>query len=208
MNARCRPLILFLVIAALAAGGSAAAQEPEVKDLTDETLTPELLIEALTPAADKADKGEGTIRPRGFSAKAPARCEAFHEQKSRGFAARPVTSPIAIEVLFEVDSDSLSQSAEQQLRHLGTALTADTLRASCIRIEGHTDDTGPDAHNQELSERRAARVKRFLVESCGVEGTRLLTEGHGENVPIADNESTDGRRRNRRVQIANLGSGS
>ena len=69
-----------------------------------------------------------------------------------------------------------------------------------VRVEGHTDSTGPAAYNQNLSERRAAAVKRYLVER-GVSASRLQTVGMGENNPIASNDTRDGRSVNRRVEL-------
>ncbi len=69
-----------------------------------------------------------------------------------------------------------------------------------VRIEGHTDDVGKDKKNLKLSERRAASVKKFLVDK-GVEEGRLTAEGLGETKPIADNKTKDGRAENRRVEF-------
>jgi outer membrane protein OmpA-like peptidoglycan-associated protein len=68
-------------------------------------------------------------------------------------------------------------------------------------IEGHTDDRGGEAMNQELSERRAARVKAWLVEA-GVDGERLETKGLGQTRPALPNDSEAGRAANRRVEVA------
>jgi OOP family OmpA-OmpF porin len=74
-----------------------------------------------------------------------------------------------------------------------------------IRVEGHTDATGPTAYNQGLSERRADAVKRVLVE-LGAPPSKILTEGFGETQPIADNKTHEGRAQNRRVVVEFLGS--
>jgi len=72
--------------------------------------------------------------------------------------------------------------------------------ALAVRIDGHTDWTGPEAYNQGLSERRAASVKQYFVEK-GVSSRRLTTKGLGESDPIASNETRDGRAQNRRVEL-------
>lgn len=69
-----------------------------------------------------------------------------------------------------------------------------------ILIVGHTDSRGSAADNLELSEQRAEAVKEWLVDR-GVDGDRLTTEGAGESDPIADNDTTDGQRLNRRIQF-------
>lgn len=69
-----------------------------------------------------------------------------------------------------------------------------------IRVEGHASADGNDAHNLELSSRRAEAVRAYLVEH-GVAGDLLVAQGLGEDRPIADNDSSDGRERNRRVEL-------
>jgi OOP family OmpA-OmpF porin len=72
---------------------------------------------------------------------------------------------------------------------------------------GHTDSIGTDAYNQKLSVRRAEAVKAYL-QSKGVESNRIYTEGKGEKQPVADNKSTAGRAKNRRVEIEVVGTRS
>lgn len=69
-----------------------------------------------------------------------------------------------------------------------------------VLIEGHTDDRGADAANQRLSEQRAASVREALI-ALGADGSRIQALGKGESTPIADNASTEGRARNRRVEV-------
>jgi outer membrane protein OmpA-like peptidoglycan-associated protein len=69
-----------------------------------------------------------------------------------------------------------------------------------LRIEGHTDSTGSDEHNQRLSERRADAVKSFLAAQ-EIDMNRMVSVGYGEYRPVADNSSADGRQKNRRVEI-------
>lgn len=69
-----------------------------------------------------------------------------------------------------------------------------------IRIVGHTDSTGSDAINNPLSINRAASARNYLV-SRGVNSQRIQIDGRGSYEPIADNSSSDGRARNRRIEI-------
>ena len=69
---------------------------------------------------------------------------------------------------------------------------------------GHTDSVGGDAYNQKLSIRRSEAVKAYLV-SRGIEKNRVYTEGKGEKQPVADNKSSAGRAKNRRVEIEVVG---
>ena len=69
-----------------------------------------------------------------------------------------------------------------------------------VSIEGHTDDRGADAQNLALSERRAGSVRDALV-ALGADAARFTVVGRGETSPLADNATTEGRARNRRVEV-------
>lgn len=99
---------------------------------------------------------------------------------------------------FDSDSDVLRPSATPALEQLLAALEADPARA--VTIEGHTDAQASDAHNLELSQRRAAAVVAWLT-ARGIDAGRLTPEGRGEAEPIADNETSAGRALNRRVEL-------
>jgi outer membrane protein OmpA-like peptidoglycan-associated protein len=67
-------------------------------------------------------------------------------------------------------------------------------------VVGHTDDTGRDAYNMDLSQRRAQSVAGILT-AAGVNGNRIVATGRGETQPIAANTTPQGRAQNRRVEI-------
>jgi OOP family OmpA-OmpF porin len=69
-----------------------------------------------------------------------------------------------------------------------------------VAIEGHTDNIGTAEYNQKLSERRANSVKNYIIDNFGIDAKRLRAEGFGETRPIADNNTDEGRQRNRRVE--------
>ena len=69
-----------------------------------------------------------------------------------------------------------------------------------VRVEGHTDATGPEAYNQGLSERRAASVRKYLADH-GIAASRLTSAGFGESQPIAANDTREGRALNRQVEL-------
>lgn len=70
-----------------------------------------------------------------------------------------------------------------------------------VSIEGHTDSTGSEEHNQRLSERRAEAVKNYLVRAGICEERKTTTIGHGDSMPVAPNTTEEGRAKNRRVEI-------
>ena len=105
-------------------------------------------------------------------------------------------------VHFEFDSAKLTFEARDVLDRVATGLkNQPDLR---IEIIGHTDALGTEAYNLQLSLARAASVREYLI-SRGAEPTQLTHEGYGETHPIADNETEEGRARNRRVEFHVLG---
>lgn len=101
-------------------------------------------------------------------------------------------------ILFEVDSYALKTVAQEELKSMANVLK--NYPDTKIRIDGHTDSTGSDAYNQTLSERRARSVANYL-RTLGVGADRLSETGFGESMPVADNNTAEGRRLNRRVEI-------
>lgn len=101
-------------------------------------------------------------------------------------------------ILFDVNKTALKSAAQTNLQNLATSLKNNP--QTNISIIGHTDDTGSDTYNQDLSVRRAQSVKTYITGN-GVDGSRLTTVGKGEGEPIAENTTEAGRAQNRRVEI-------
>jgi outer membrane protein OmpA-like peptidoglycan-associated protein len=101
-------------------------------------------------------------------------------------------------ILFDTDSDHLKDESRPTLDSLIAAAKAQPTWS--FGIEGYTDNVGGDAHNQTLSEKRAASVKAYLV-AAGVAETRLTTQGFGATKPVASNDTELGKSQNRRVEI-------
>ena len=108
------------------------------------------------------------------------------------------------DVLFDVDEASLKAGATQSLSRLVTFLKEYPDRQ--VLVEGHTDSTGTDQYNLGLSQRRADSVVQFLTLN-GIAPERAIARGYGKAYPVADNETTAGRQRNRRVEIVILDPG-
>jgi outer membrane protein OmpA-like peptidoglycan-associated protein len=102
------------------------------------------------------------------------------------------------DVLFAVDSAALSGEARSALGQAASVMNE--YEKTAVVVQGHTDSTGTEEHNQGLSERRAGSVVTELI-SRGVERDRIASMGFGESQPLADNASSEGRRRNRRVDV-------
>jgi outer membrane protein OmpA-like peptidoglycan-associated protein len=104
-------------------------------------------------------------------------------------------------ILFEVDSYALRPDAKEELESMANVLK--NYPDTKIKVDGHTDSTGSDSYNQTLSERRANSVSGYL-RSLGVTANRITEAGFGESLPVADNNTVEGRKLNRRVEIGIL----
>lgn len=167
---------------------------------------------------DQLSPGSTTRGIRVPAEPAPARPAA---EPSQDRVAAPIARPVApsrpattappgvpaasITVLFATGSATLTPGAERELETLGRALTSQQLTTYRFRIEGHTDSVGTRESNQALSERRAAAVREFLIQRFGIAANRLDAIGVGEDQPLVATPDETPERRNRRVQIVNLG---
>jgi outer membrane protein OmpA-like peptidoglycan-associated protein len=105
-------------------------------------------------------------------------------------------------VLFDTGSDRIRPESTPTLREIG-AMLKDHPDLKLV-IEGHTDDVGAAASNQSLSEKRAEAVRRYLVETYGVDKDRLQAKGFGASKPSAGNDTPEGRQQNRRVELVKI----
>jgi len=169
-------LLIAAVVCGFATAGRAQESSPGVTDFT--------LAEVLSIQTDDI-----------IDALAPA----------RGTRVEPGAPPtVRLPVYFEFDSDRLQPDAIVLLERVGAALSAEELAAFRFSVEGHTDSVGSAEYNDGLSQRRAVAVERFLANS-GVPAERLEAVGRGEFDPVALNDNSTGRRRNRRVELINRG---
>lgn len=111
---------------------------------------------------------------------------------------KPILMPT--DLLFAYDQAELQDSARLSLMKLGILIQRNP--GATFVIEGHTDTTGPDAYNQQLSDRRAQAVKSWLRDSLKIEGSQIRTVGYGETRPIVNPQGTiEEQAFNRRVEI-------
>ncbi len=102
-------------------------------------------------------------------------------------------------VYFDTNKSAVQGTSETTLNSM-----ADILKEypkSNVLVEGHTDSAGPDDYNMTLSKQRATSVTDYLI-SQGIDKSRLTTKWYGENQPVADNDTKEGKAKNRRVELA------
>jgi outer membrane protein OmpA-like peptidoglycan-associated protein len=102
------------------------------------------------------------------------------------------------DILFDVDSAVLDAASRTSIEQAATVFNE--YDKTAIIVQGHTDSTGSEEHNEALSERRAKAVLNYLV-GLGVDSARMVAVGYGEAHPVADNGTASGRQLNRRVDL-------
>ncbi|MDR1812848.1 MAG: OmpA family protein, partial [Candidatus Fibromonas sp.] len=103
------------------------------------------------------------------------------------------------DILFETGKADLKPELKENLAAIAAILQS-LLTESKVIVEGHTDNVGSEQINQFLSDKRALSVLDYLVER-GVNRDRLESVGHGLSRPVADNNTEEGRAKNRRVEL-------
>jgi outer membrane protein OmpA-like peptidoglycan-associated protein len=109
---------------------------------------------------------------------------------------------IDLEINFDFNSASIRPSSMPSVQALGQALSDPKLQGSTFIVAGHTDGIGSDGFNQDLSERRADTIKRYLVDNYHIPSGDLVTVGYGKTKLKNPQDPTDAI--NRRVQVVNM----
>ena len=177
-----------VAIAVLAACGNAFAQDPQSAPSVDSIIDS---LKADTPAP--AQGQTRALRPGAASmATAPAPAPAA--------PAKPAS--INMQINFEYNSAEIAGSSEKTMATLAKALASPQLEGRKFTVIGHTDASGSAAYNKALSDRRAAAVRRYLMDN-GVASSRLRAVGKGES-QLLDSDDPDAGE-NRRVEIQATG---
>lgn len=164
----------------------------------------EVELEGWGIEADVGDKLDALFRVK---AGAPARLDVSFDAAAAAAAARTPPEICAEDIAAVLDAGSIefaAGSAEIEDSSMGVIAAAADLLRDCpgafFEIAGHTDSQGPAESNQDLSEARAAAVMAALIEA-DLPLIRFRARGYGAERPVADNDSAEGRRRNRRIEI-------
>jgi outer membrane protein OmpA-like peptidoglycan-associated protein len=176
-------------------------------------VTEDQIVRALAPPPKALTRGL-SVGPQADPAKVAA--EGAFVKKIRNRATRSLslgereeiadiakTKPnIDLEINFDYNSADINDKSMASVEALGKALTNPDLKGSTFVVAGYTDAAGGEQYNQDLSERRADAIKRYLVDRYGIAGSDLVTVGYGKtklkdpSQPLAEV--------NRRVQVVNM----
>lgn len=115
----------------------------------------------------------------------------------------PLKEKVSITLLveFDFDKDEVKFPFHDDIEKVANLLKA--YPKTDAELEGHTDSIGTEEYNMGLSRRRAESVKKYLIETFGIEESRISTIGYGESMPVDTNDTEEGRQNNRRV-VANI----
>jgi OmpA-OmpF porin, OOP family len=107
---------------------------------------------------------------------------------------------VSVQLLVEFDTDrsDIKPQYHAEIARVGEFMN--TYPWTTAVIEGHTDNVGGARYNQALSQRRAEAVRKYLIDTFGIEPSRLTAKGYGLSKPIADNGTPEGRQKNRRIE--------
>jgi OOP family OmpA-OmpF porin len=127
-----------------------------------------------------------------YTVKATERIETISETKIVGMSVDSV--------LFDFDQASVRSEFVDEVDSLGSFLMKNS--SAYVLLEGYTDSTGPEEYNLGLSLRRAESIANYLMDNFNVTDDRIVVNYYGEANPVADNATSEGRMKNRRVEVA------
>ena len=182
--------------------------------LAGEEITADQIAKALAPAPQKPLTRGLSAGPQADPEKAAAEGKFVQTIRNRTTRSLSVSEReeiatiakdkpnIDLEITFDYNSANISAKSLPSVQALGKALTNPDLKGSTFIVAGHTDAAGGEGYNQDLSERRADSIKRYLTDKFGIAGSDLVTVGYGKSKlkdqanPLAEI--------NRRVQVVNM----
>src|SRR6266481_8371394 len=177
----------------------------------DNTVSADQILSALKPRPLTRGLSTGVQADPAATAKEASFVETLRNRKTRSLslgereeiAEIASTKPnIDLEIHFDYNSADISKGSTQAVQELGKALSNASLNGSTFVVAGHTDAVGGEAYNQDLSERRADTIKKYLIDKYGLNGSNLVTVGYGKTKPKDPNAPLDPV--NRRVQVVNM----
>ncbi len=198
--ARLAVCSLLLVSTALAAQTNDVLQQKDV--------TPNALINALTPAAPAAsEEASASADAAAASGSASIRTRSFKLIKnqpavSKGPAKPAKAASASLMITFETESARLTAESKNILNNLAAALNSDKLASFKFNIEGHADARGNADKNLKLSEERAGAVRQYLISQHQISADRLIPVGKGDTEQL--NPGNPAAPENRRVRVVTV----
>ena len=206
-----KSVLAILIGAILSFGMEPVLAEEKARD---KSVSEDQILRALVPEKKPLTRGL-SVEPQQIDQAAVA-AEGQLVQKMRGRLTRSLSvsereeiavlvknkPKIDLEITFDYNSAEISAKSVSSVQALGRALSNSDLKGSTFVVAGHTDAAGGESYNQDLSERRADSIKRYLIEKYGISGSDLVAVGYGRSKlkdpsqPMAEV--------NRRVQVVNM----
>jgi outer membrane protein OmpA-like peptidoglycan-associated protein len=202
-----RYLTAIVSVMAIGAAFSFGATQARAGDVTEDQI-----VNALTPSKKPLTRGLSiggeVAKPEDpaqakFVTSLRGRTRGLNLNEREELATIAKDKPnIDLEITFEYNSADISSKSLGAVQALGRALTNPDLKGSTFVVAGHTDAAGGETYNQELSERRADAIKKYLIDNYHISSADLVTVGYGKsklkdpNQPMAE--------ANRRVQVVNM----
>lgn len=205
--------IICAIILTISLGNSISRSQESEKKVEEHLKFPETteeIVEALgampeKPSAPGTGKGSGALSSSGndqslFGGGGKTRGLGAIVEDEQALADAPKAMAL---ILFDYDSADIKAESRPLLELYGNVLQGE-LKDTVLVIAGHTDSQGSDEYNLRLSQKRAEAIKDFLVTKFKIAESRLLVKSYGENKPIADNATDEGRAKNRRVEFIRI----
>jgi outer membrane protein OmpA-like peptidoglycan-associated protein len=182
--------------------GFAVAQSQPSSDQILNSLTPKHTTRSLSVTPEEqAKQAEDTKFINDIKKREVTRSLSVGEREKVAVIAKDKPK-IDLEINFEFNSDKISKSAMPTVDALAKALNDQAIKGSTFMLAGYTDAKGSEEYNQELSERRAAAVKKILTEKYGIAANDLMTTGYGKTHLKDAGHPYDAA--NRRVGVVNM----
>jgi outer membrane protein OmpA-like peptidoglycan-associated protein len=202
-----RYLAALVSVVAIGAAFSFGATQARAGDITEDQIVNALapakkpLTRGLSVGGDAAPVVDPAQAKFLSSIKGRTRGLSFNEREELATIAKDKPN-IDLEITFDYNSAEISAKSLPAVQTLGRALTNPDLKGSTFVVAGHTDAAGTDTYNQDLSERRADSIKKYLMDNYHISSADLVTVGYGKSKlkdatqPMAEV--------NRRVQVVNM----
>ncbi|MET9803455.1 OmpA family protein [Streptomyces sp. NPDC006368] len=191
------PLVLLAVTGILGTNVAAADDGPSVPPGTEASATPPVEVDGSDPDL-KMPEGATLGPAKVLDIVQVVEDEGGEERREDSNSS--VKFALQAEVLFGKDSAKLSGAANARIAAIATEIKKQD--AKKVRVFGFTDNLGSSAHGDVLSKQRAEAVHGVLAKELAAAGITFEIRGYGEQYPIADNGTEEGRKKNRRVEVS------